>query len=106
MDRDLENIKVTLDVVCGKWKAVILLKLYEGNLRFGEIKRSIPLIKHQTLIKQLKELEQDGLISKTTYPEVPPKVEYALTEYGRPLKPLLEMMVEWGELHSEQKTTS
>lgn len=106
MDQDLENIKVTLDIVCGKWKAVILLKLYEGTLRFGEIKRNIPLIKHQTLIKQLKELEQDGLIDKQTFPEVPPKVEYTLTEYGRQLKPLLDMMVEWGELHTNQKTTS
>ncbi len=105
MDKDVENTKRALDVVCGKWKAVILLKLYEGTLRFGEIKKSIPLINHQTLIKQLKELEEDGLIAKKSYPVLPPRVEYSLTEYGRSIKPLLNEMVEWGEKHTDEDKT-
>ncbi|TFB15109.1 transcriptional regulator [Filobacillus milosensis] len=100
MDKDLENIKTTLDVVCGKWKAVVLYKLTSGTLRFGEIKKQIPLIKHQTLIKQLKELEEDGLINRKSYPEVPPKVEYSLTDYGRDLEYLLTHLVEWGNEHN------
>ncbi|SHM71817.1 winged helix-turn-helix transcriptional regulator [Gracilibacillus kekensis] len=105
MDKDLENTKVVLDVVCGKWKAVILLKLFDGTLRFGEIKKSIPLINHQTLIKQLRELEEDHLISKKSYPVVPPWVEYSLTKYGRSLKPLLNEMVAWGEKHNNKDKT-
>ncbi|WP_051189096.1 winged helix-turn-helix transcriptional regulator [Halalkalibacillus halophilus] len=106
MDRELECMKTTLDVVCGKWKAVILLKLSTGTLRFGEIKKSIPLIKHQTLIKQLKELEGDGLIYREAFPEVPPKVEYSLTDYGNELQPLLNQMVDWGENHVKDHTMS
>ncbi|UOQ49977.1 helix-turn-helix transcriptional regulator [Gracilibacillus caseinilyticus] len=107
MNQNLESIKVTLDVVCGKWKAVILLTLYEkGTLRFGQLKKQIPLINHQTLIKQLKELEQDRLIKKKSYQVVPPKVEYSLTDYGESIKGLLYEMIEWGEQHLQNKTPS
>ncbi|GAE92080.1 transcriptional regulator [Gracilibacillus boraciitolerans JCM 21714] len=106
MDKDLESMKITLDVVCGKWKAMILLKLNNGTLRFGgEIKKSIPLINHQTLIKQLRELEEDGLITKKSYPVVPPWVEYSLTDYGKEIQPLLNQMVEWGEMHLDKDKT-
>ncbi|SDI50365.1 winged helix-turn-helix transcriptional regulator [Alteribacillus bidgolensis] len=92
-------MKLTLDVVCGKWKAIILMELFGRTLRFGEIKKRIPDINHQTLIKQLKELENDELITRKSYPVVPPKVEYSLTEYGKSIDELLYLMEEWGRQH-------
>ncbi|WP_018922963.1 winged helix-turn-helix transcriptional regulator [Salsuginibacillus kocurii] len=92
-------IKTTLDVVCGKWKAVILMELVNGPLRFAELKRKLPQIHHQTLIKQLKELQEDGLIERKSYAEIPPKVEYKLTSHGESLHHLLHDMAAWGEYH-------
>lgn len=97
--RQIKAIKATLDIVCGKWKAAILLVLVGKTLRFSEIKTSLPKINHQTLIKQLKELERDGLIQRRQYEEVPPRVEYSLTEYGEDLEELLKSMMSWGEQH-------
>ncbi|WP_280768558.1 winged helix-turn-helix transcriptional regulator [Salipaludibacillus daqingensis] len=101
----IKAIKATLNIVCGKWKAPILLVLVEKELRFSEIKNSLPKINHQTLIKQLKQLEKDGLISRTSYQEVPPRVEYRLTEYGAELEELLNDMMTWGEKHLEMNNT-
>ncbi len=92
-------MKTTLDVVCGKWKAVLLLELVERPLRFSEIKKVIPRIPHQTLIKHLKELEQDGLVNRKESGDVPPKVEYSLSAYGYELAPLLHEMEKWGKRH-------
>ncbi|TMW73471.1 winged helix-turn-helix transcriptional regulator [Alteribacter natronophilus] len=104
MDRDkLESIKTTLDVVCGKWKGIILLELVGQTLRFNELKKQLPDASHQTLIKQLKELESDGLIERKAYPVVPPKVEYSLTPYGRNLERMLEEMADWGRDHQVRK---
>ena len=99
MNRSVEDMKTTLDVVCGKWKAVLLLELVEEPLRFSEIKKVIPRIPHQTLIKHLKELEQDGLINRVESNDIPPKVEYSLTSYGYALEPLLQEMEKWGRVH-------
>ncbi|WP_236784390.1 MULTISPECIES: winged helix-turn-helix transcriptional regulator [Alteribacter] len=100
MDKEkVENLKTTLEVVCGKWKGIILLELVGRTLRFNELKTELHEASHQTLIKQLKELEADGLIERKAYPVVPPKVEYSLTPYGRELESMLEDMVEWGMRH-------
>lgn len=99
MNRSVEDMKTTLDVVCGKWKAVLLLELVEKPLRFSEIKKVIPRIPHQTLIKHLKELEADGLLNRKESIDVPPKVEYSLTTYGYKLEPLLHEMEKWGKTH-------
>ncbi|MGA9288166.1 MAG: winged helix-turn-helix transcriptional regulator [Anaerobacillus sp.] len=106
MNRSVEDMKTTLDVVCGKWKAVLLLELVERPLRFSEIKKVIPRIPHQTLIKHLKELEQDGLLNRKESGDVPPKVEYSLSSYGYELAPLLHEMEKWGKSHrSKSKET-
>ncbi|SDW87867.1 transcriptional regulator, HxlR family [Marinococcus luteus] len=94
-----ENIKITLDKVCGKWKAVILMELVGKTLRFSEIKQQLQQINHQTLIKQLKELEHDGLVLRHAYAVVPPKVEYSLTGYGESLESLLRELEKWGREH-------
>ncbi|MDQ0483736.1 winged helix-turn-helix transcriptional regulator [Guptibacillus hwajinpoensis] len=99
MNSSVDNMKTTLDIVCGKWKAAILLELVEQPLRFSEIKRVIPRIPHQTLIKHLKELEEDGLLNKEVSEDIPPKVKYSLTEYGYSLESLLHRMEEWGKNH-------
>jgi len=90
-------MEVTLDVIGGKWKGIILGLLAEKKRRFTEIKRELPEITQRILTLQLRELEADGIISRTIYQEVPPKVEYALTDFGRTLKPILLAMHEWGE---------
>lgn len=91
------EIEVTLTTIGGKWKPLILYYLIEeGTKRFGEIKSFISNVSHKTLTNQLRELESDGLITRTIYPEVPPKVEYSITEKGLSLYPILEAMCEWG----------
>ncbi|HEX4973409.1 MAG TPA: helix-turn-helix domain-containing protein [Steroidobacteraceae bacterium] len=90
-------IEVTLDVIGGKWKGMVLYRLVEGTARFNELRRVIPGITHRVLTMQLRELERDGVIYRRIYPEVPPRVEYRLTEFGRSLKPLLALMEKWGE---------
>lgn len=88
-----------LNVVAGKWKPMILHMLGEGTLRFGELKRNIPPASQKVLTDQLRELEMDGVVSRTVYAEIPPKVEYSLTEKGRSLKPILDQLLSWGQTH-------
>lgn len=90
-------VEATLDVIGGKWKGVILYYLVEETKRFNELKRLIPGITQRMLTLQLRELENDGIIYRTVYPEVPPKVEYSLTEFGRTLEPIILLMRDWGE---------
>lgn len=85
-----------LSVLGGKWKPVIIFCIQNGIDRFGAMQRGIDGITKQMLTKQLRELEADGLISRTVFPVVPPRVEYALTERGRSILPVIEAMRDWG----------
>lgn len=87
----------TLSMIGGKWRLVILYWLVEyGTLRFNELQRKIGTITYKTLSVQLKEMETDGLIIRREYPQIPPKVEYSLSEKGRSLLPVMEAMCQWG----------
>src|SRR5260221_4119825 len=102
-------IEATLDIVGGKWKVLILFYLMQGTVRFGEFQRLIPKITQRMLTLQLRELEEDGVIHREVYRQVPPKVEYSLTEFGRSLESLLLLMRDWGVVHKERlarKTTT
>jgi DNA-binding HxlR family transcriptional regulator len=92
------SIEYTLNKVGGKWKLVILWHLaYDGTQRYNEMRRLLPGITHKMLSQQLKELEGEGLIVRKQYNEVPPKVEYSISEKGLTLKPLLDEMHRWGK---------
>ncbi|NUU63651.1 winged helix-turn-helix transcriptional regulator [Paenibacillus agri] len=95
-------VETTLGVIGGKWKGVIIYSLLGGTKRFNEIRKIYPQVTHHTLTLQLRELEREGLISRKVYNQVPPKVEYSLTEFGRTLEPMLLMMKEWGYLYEER----
>lgn len=98
------KVEEALEIVVGKWKPVILLHLmHEGTKRFSELKRSMPGITQKMLTKQLRELEDEDIIKRVVYPQVPPKVEYSMTDYGLSLGPILEAMHEWGENHVMHK---
>lgn len=91
------SIEYTLNKIGGKWKTVILWHLsVEGTYRYNELRRLLPGVTHKVLSQQLKELEEDGLINRKQYNEIPPKVEYSMTERGMTLKPVLEAMHRWG----------
>lgn len=91
-----------MDIVVGKWKWIVLLHLVHGGTkRFSELKNLIPEITQKVLTAQLRELEEHDIIHRHVYPEVPPRVEYSMTDHGMTLKPILEMMHEWGATHSE-----
>lgn len=93
-------VAATLAVIGGKWKAVILYHLTcDGTHRFAELRRRIPGVSERMLAQQLRELEGDGIVHREVYPEVPPKVEYSLTEYGKTLRPVTEAMCGWGKKH-------
>ncbi|MBL8993975.1 MAG: winged helix-turn-helix transcriptional regulator [Spirochaetia bacterium] len=87
---------VTMNFIGGKWKSVVLWYLRKEKKRFSELRRHIPNITEKMLSLQLKELELDGIVSRKVYPEVPPKVEYALTDFGKTLIPVLEEIAKWG----------
>ncbi|QJB38887.1 helix-turn-helix transcriptional regulator [Chitinophaga oryzae] len=92
----------TLSVIGGRWKPSILWRLLEGKMRYHELKKSISGISERVLVLQLRELENDQLIKRIVYPEVPPRVEYELTPLGRSLESLLEHMCSWGEMHRQE----
>lgn len=80
----------------GRWKIVIIFHLFaRGVLRFSELERAIPRVSQKMLIQQLRELERDGIVDRTVYPQVPPKVEYALTKWGQAMCPALDELLEW-----------
>lgn len=90
-------VEYTLSIIGGKWKTVILWHLANNEiLRYGELKRLISGITHKTLSNQLKELESDGLINRKEYYQIPPKVEYSLTDKGKGLMPILKALCQWG----------
>jgi DNA-binding HxlR family transcriptional regulator len=89
-------VEAALDVIGNKWKGVILFHLMGGTKRFNELRRLIPSVTQRMLTLQLRELEEDKVIHRKVYPEVPPKVEYSLTTFGKKLTPLLILLREWG----------
>ncbi len=95
-------VEATLDILGGKWKPLILYYLLGATLRFGEIQRLIPQVSRRMLTQHLRELERDGIVHRKVYAEVPPKVEYSLTQTGRSLEPVLLTMLSWGEHYMEQ----
>lgn len=90
----------TLDLLSGKWRAMIVFWLMPGPLRFNELQRRLGAITHRTLSKSLKEMEADGLVTRTDHGEIPPRVDYALTGRGQSLKPVLEALENWSQRHS------
>ncbi|WP_198684030.1 helix-turn-helix domain-containing protein [Brachybacterium sp. YJGR34] len=89
-------VEVAVSVLGGTWKLTLVKHLLGGTRRFNELGRLVPLANTRTLTRQLRELEEDGVVKRTAYPEVPPRVEYALTERGRSLEPLVKAMEAWG----------
>jgi DNA-binding HxlR family transcriptional regulator len=86
----------------GRWKMVIIFHLFDrGILRFSELEKAIPGVSQKMLIQQLRELERDGIVSRTVYPQVPPKVEYGLTEWGKAMCPALDALLKWAAMRPE-----
>ena len=100
--KEICPVYITLDVVGGKWKPIILWHLKDKILRFNELSRLVEGITQKMLTQQLRELEADGLIGRKIYPVVPPKVEYSITEHGKSLRPVLKAMGDWGEKHKNR----
>ena len=97
-------VETTLMLIGDKWKVLILRDLLPGSKRFGELKKSIGNVSQKVLTAQLRDMERNGLVNRKVYPEVPPRVEYSLTELGRSLKPILDAMWDWGEEFKAQNT--
>ncbi|MCE7785544.1 winged helix-turn-helix transcriptional regulator [Staphylococcus xylosus] len=101
-NRDVYGIAYTQNILSGRYKNLIIWYLKEKDRRYSHIKKFLENISQGSLTKQLRELEYDGIISRTVYPEVPPKVIYALTEKGTDLLPIIDMMETFGKYHGEQ----
>ena len=97
-------IETTLLLISSKWNILILRDLMEGTKRFGELQRSIGLISQKVLTASLRDLENKAIVDRKVYVEVPPRVEYSLTELGRSLKPILDSMWDWGSWYQEQQS--
>jgi len=98
-DDKLCPVESTLNLIGGKWKGLIILRLLEQTWRFNALKRNISGCTQRMLTNQLRQLEADGIVKRTAYPEVPPRVEYKLTPLGRDLAPTIQAMNEWGKKH-------
>jgi len=97
-------VTATMQVLGGKWKAILINAIYHTSpARFGELKRSVKGITQSMLTQQLRELEDDGIISRKIYAEIPPRVEYTLTEFGLTLSPIMLSMAKWGEEYRMKK---
>jgi DNA-binding HxlR family transcriptional regulator len=99
-------VETTLDIIGGRWKVLILRELFQGIKRFNELHRSLHGITQKMLTQQLRELEDDGIVHREVYLQVPPKVEYSLTSTGKTLEPLLHAMHDWGETYLERQAKS
>ena len=95
-------VETTLTLISDKWKVLILRDLMPGTKRFGELKKSIGSVSQKVLTAQLRDMEESGLLTRTVYAEVPPRVEYRLTDLGRSLEPILDAMRNWGEAYKAQ----
>ncbi|EMF0104859.1 winged helix-turn-helix transcriptional regulator [Enterococcus hirae] len=93
------GVEATMNVIGGKWKPIILCNLRHSPLRPSDLKRKIPNLSQKMLTQQLRELEADGIVVRTSYHQVPPKVVYSLSEYGQTLSSVLDALCDWGELH-------
>ena len=96
-------METTLTLISEQWKVLILRDLIPGTKRFGELKKSIGNVSQKVLTAQLRQMEDSGLLTRTVYPEVPPRVEYTLTDLGRSLKPILDAMWTWGENYKQNQ---
>ncbi|EKN71738.1 HxlR family transcriptional regulator [Neobacillus bataviensis LMG 21833] len=107
MDNKPDHCRVatTMEMIIGKWKIAIMLNLvHYGTMRFSELQHVMPGVTQKVLTSHLRDLEQEGIVERVVYPQVPPKVEYSMTEYGKSLQTILEMMHDWGEAHIQRKT--
>lgn len=95
------GLDVAVDVIGGKWKPLILWALHVRTLRFAELRRGMPGVSEKVLTQHLREMEADGLVHREVYPEVPPRVEYSLTELGESLNTALEPLGLWGDAHKD-----
>ena len=95
-------VETTLTLISSKWKVLIVRDLLAGTKRFGELQRSVGNVSQKVLTAQLREMEEDGLVDRKVYPEVPPRVEYTLTELGRSLEPVLSALWNWGETYQSK----
>lgn len=95
-------VEITIKLIGGKYKAIILWHLIDKTIRFGELKKLVTSATPKMLTQQLRELEEDGLINRCVYPVVPPKVEYSLTEFGKSIVPVLDVMCKWGTDYLEE----
>ncbi len=96
-DMAANGAEAALKLIEGRWKLVIIFHLFDkGVLRFSQLERAIPAVSQKMLIQQLRELERDGIVERTVYPQVPPRVEYGLTDWGKGMCPALDALLEWG----------
>lgn len=99
-------VEATLDIIGGKWKSIILFRVLEETRRFNELRRLMPNLTQRMLTNQLRELESDGLIARKVYAQVPPKVEYSITDLGKTLEPVLLALTQWAEQHMQPRMAS
>jgi len=99
-------VEAAISLIDGKWKSVVLYHLLDGTLRFNELRRQIPGVTQRMLTNQLRELEEDGLIERKVYAQVPPKVEYSLSPLGRSIEPILLALKDWGNTNIERFSKS
>lgn len=97
-------VETTLMLISDRWKVLIIRDLLDGTKRFGELKKSVGNISQKVLTANLRSMEEDGLLTREVFPEVPPRVEYTLTQTGYSLKPILDSMVDWGMAYKEKNT--
>ena len=105
MDKELPNcpVETTLMLISDRWKVLIIRDLLEETKRFGELKKSLGNVSQKVLTSNLRSMEESGLLTRKVYAEVPPRVEYTLTETGYSLKPVLDAMLEWGNQYKEKR---
>ena len=96
-------VEATLDIIGGKWKSIILFRVLEETRRFNELRRLVPNLTQRMLTNQLRELERDGLIARKIYAQVPPKVEYSITDLGKTLEPVLMALTQWAVEHMQPR---
>lgn len=103
MDLPANPVETTWEIIGNKWKIMILRELMQGTRRFGELKKSITRISQKALSEQLHDLEKKGIVNRQVYAEVPPRVEYSLTETGYSLRPVMDILWAWGEIYQTRQ---